>query len=55
MPKNKKKNRNKTTSPRVASDAAPVLSDPKSTPKKQEVGASALSQAAPNKGKKGKK
>jgi hypothetical protein len=54
MAKTKKK-KNRATSPGVASEATRVPSDPNSSPKEQDVGGSPLSQAAPKKGKKGKK
>jgi hypothetical protein len=49
------KNKDKSTSPGVAADAARMVSGPKSSPKEKEVAGSDVSQAAPKKGKKGKK
>jgi hypothetical protein len=49
------KNTNKGTSPKVASDAARQVSNPKSTAKEREVAASDLAQAPRKGNKKGKK
>ncbi|MGA3030560.1 MAG: hypothetical protein ABSE58_07475 [Candidatus Limnocylindrales bacterium] len=42
---------NKTTSPKVASDASKLLTNPKSSPKVKEVAGSALSQTPSKKHK----